>query len=104
MAIWSLATQQQDDGVIDVSLYPTEYRAYEALANIMFGDDSDDIAKRDALISQLRKLPTEVVKMDIFDDMLRQLGLNVTVTRHQSPAPIAFRVGSTLNRKDQLSI
>jgi hypothetical protein len=101
MAIWSLATQQQDDGVIDVSLYPTEYRAYEALTNIMFGDDLDEQTRREALLCRLRELPTAADKMEILIDTLSEIGLNVTVSRHQSPAPIAFRLGATMDRKDQ---
>jgi hypothetical protein len=100
MAIWSLATQRQDDGVIDVSLYPTEYRAYEALANIMFDDSVDP--RRDALLSKLRELPADSIKMDVFYDTLKEIGLNVTVTGHKSPAPIAFGLRADLNRKINL--
>ena len=97
MAIWSLATQLQDDGVIDVSLYPSEYRAYAALANFVFeyaGEEGP--TKEEAFLKQLRELPAGTFKMEIIQDALNEIGMKATVTRHQSPSPILFQPGMAL--------
>lgn len=101
MGIWSLATQQQDDGAIDVSLYPTEYEAYEALTDIIFGEDPDDVEKKEALRSRIRRLRNAADRMQVIDDVLRVIGLNVTVTRHESPASRPFLLRARLVRTDQ---
>jgi hypothetical protein len=103
MAIWSLATLKQDEGVIDVSLYPTEHRAYEALTNIILGEDPDDPDKKDAFRSRLRKLATATDKMKVLDEVLSEIGLNVTVAQHHSPGPTTIRLDETAIRNKRLN-
>lgn len=91
MIVYSLATQSMDTGKIDVTLYLTDWQAYEALANDLMPWDEDSpesIAKAARLEGLKARLHKEGVTAEIaasFRAALKEADMVGLVTKHDHP-------------------
>ncbi len=91
MIVYSLATQSMNECELDVSLYLTEWQAYEALADVLMPWDEDDPvneaeAKRfEALKARLHNEGATPEIVALFGPALKEMELTASVTRHDHP-------------------